>query len=209
MSVPPVAVSVAAAERRPGRPRDARADAAITAAAVEILAEKGPGGFTVDAVAARAGCGKATIYRRWPSRATLLLDTAHRLGLEPDEVDTGSVRDDLVLILSQLTTKLRETPAGRILPAVIAEASVNPEMRVVLARFIHDRRERPRHAVERGVARGDLAPDADVEMILDVVGGVAFYRELVSGEPVDDAYVGRLVDRVVAAFGPDEFGPDA
>ena len=188
-------------DRRPGRPRDAGADEAIMLASVEVLAEKGPAGFTVDAVAARAGCGKATIYRRWPSRANLLLDTAHRMGLEPALVDTGSLRDDLVQIMTQLGTKLRDTAAGRILPGVIAEAAVNPEMREVLGRFIRDRRSRPREAVQRGVDRGELPPDTDVELLLDVLGGTVFYREMVSGEPADEPFVERLVDRLLASFG--------
>ena len=189
-----------AAERRPGRPRDARADETIMKASVQVLADKGPSGFTVDEVAARAGCGKATIYRRWPSRANLLLETAHRMGLEPDLVDTGSVRDDLVAVMSQLGTKLRETPAGRIMPAVIAEASVNPEMRAVLGAFVRDRRERPREVVLRGIERGQLRPDTDVELLIDVLGGTVFYRELVSGEPADEAFVRRFLDVVLAAF---------
>ncbi|HET8618849.1 MAG TPA: TetR/AcrR family transcriptional regulator [Acidimicrobiales bacterium] len=188
------------AERRPGRPRDARADETIMRASVEVLADKGPSGFTVDEVAARAGCGKATIYRRWPSRANLLLDTAHRMGLEPDVVDTGSVRDDLVVLMSQLGTKLRETPAGRIMPAVIAEASVNPEMRAVLGAFVRDRRQRPRDVVVRGIERGQVRADTDVDLLLDVLGGTVFYRELVSGEPADEEFVGRLLDVVLAAF---------
>jgi AcrR family transcriptional regulator len=187
-------------ERRPGRPRDARADAAIRQAAIEVLADKGPGGFTVDEVAARAGCGKATIYRRWPSRANLLLDTAHSMGLEPERVDTGSVRDDLVRLITQLATKLRDTPAGRIMPGVIAEASVNPEMRQVLSAFVRDRRERPREVVERAVARGQLPAGTDVELVLDLVGAVPFYRELVSGEPMDECDVQRVVDVVLAGF---------
>jgi AcrR family transcriptional regulator len=188
-------------ERRPGRPRDARADAAIRQAAIEVLADKGPGGFTVDEVAARAGCGKATIYRRWPSRANLLLDTAHSMGLEPERVDTGSVHDDLVRIVSQLAAKLRDTPAGRLMPGVIAEASVNPEMRQVLSAFIRDRRERPREVVERAIARGQLSPDTDVELVLDMIGAVPFYRELVSGQPLDECDVRRVVDVVLAGLG--------
>jgi AcrR family transcriptional regulator len=193
------------AEPRPGRPlgrpRDARADAAIRQAAIEVLADKGPGGFTVDEVAARAGCGKATIYRRWPSRANLLLDTAHSMGLEPERVDTGSVRDDLVRLVTQLATKLRDTPAGRIMPGVIAEASVNPEMRQVLSRFIQDRRQRPREVVERAIARGELPPGTDVDLVLDLIGAVPFYRELVSGQPMDEREAERVVDVVLAALG--------
>jgi AcrR family transcriptional regulator len=190
----------ATVERRPGRPRDARADEAIIQASVEVLADKGPAGFTVDEVAARAGCGKATIYRRWSSRASLLLETAHRMGLEPAVVDTGSVRDDLVALMTQFGTKLTDTPAGRILPGVIAEAAVNPEMRLVLSRFVRERRDRPRLALARGVERGELPPDTDVELLLDVLGGSVFYRVLVSGEPGDEAFAKRLVDLVLASF---------
>jgi AcrR family transcriptional regulator len=190
----------AVVERRPGRPRDARADEAIIEASVEVLADKGPAGFTVDAVAARAGCGKATIYRRWSSRASLLLETAHRMGLEPSIVDTGSVRDDLVALMTQFGTKLTDTPAGRILPGVVAEAAVNPEMRQVLSRFVRDRRDRPRQAIVRGVERGELPPDTDVELLLDILGGSVFYRVLVSGEPGDEAFARRLVDLVLSSL---------
>jgi AcrR family transcriptional regulator len=190
----------ATVERRPGRPRDARADEAIIQASVEVLADKGPAGFTVDEVAARAGCGKATIYRRWSSRASLLLETAHRMGLEPAVVDTGSVRDDLVALMTQFGTKLTDTPAGRILPGVIAEAAVNPEMRLVLSRFVRERRDRPRLALARGVERGELPPDTDVELLLDVLGGSVFYRVLVSGEPGDEAFAKRLVDLVLSSL---------
>ena len=189
------------ADRRPGRPRDARADEAIMDAAVAVLADRGPAGFTVDEVASRAGCGKATVYRRWPSRAALLLDTAHRLGLEPPVVDTGSLRGDLVEMLTALGHKMRDTPAGRILPGVIAEASVEPGMRAVLATFIEDRRQRPREILQRGVARGELPPDADIELMLDLLGGTVMYRELIAVHSVDDEFIGRLVDRMLTAFG--------
>jgi AcrR family transcriptional regulator len=188
-------------QRRPGRPRDARADAAIMDAAVAVLADRGPAGFTVDEVASRAGCGKATVYRRWPSRAELLLETAQRLGLEPPVVDNGSLRADLVELLSTLAHKMRDTTAGRILPGIIAEASVEPGMRRILAKFIADRRGRPREVMERGIARRELPADADVELILDLLGGTIMYRELIAGEVVDRAYVERLVDKVLGAFG--------
>lgn len=189
-----------AGRRGPGRPRDAWVDTAIMQAALDVLAERGPWGFTVELVAARAGCGKATVYRRWPSRAALLLDTVQRVGLTPDPVDTGTVRGDLVAGLSQFATKLRETPAGRILPAVVADAAFNPELREVLAAFLRDRRGHPREAVVRGVERGELPPGTDIDMVLDLLGGVVFYRELVSGDPADDAYVGRVVDAVLAGI---------
>jgi len=195
------------AARRPGRPRDARADEAIMDAAVAVLADRGPAGFTVDEVASRAGCGKATVYRRWPSRAALLFDTAHRLGLEPPVVDTGSLRGDVVAMLAALGHKMRATPAGRILPGVIAEASVDPDMRTLLAEFTEQRRSRPREILVRGIERGELPADVDVELMLDVLGGAVMYRELIAVHAVDDAYIGRLVDRILAAFGATDIPP--
>jgi AcrR family transcriptional regulator len=188
-------------ERRPGRPRDARADTTILEAAVDVLAEKGPGGFTVDEVASRAGCGKATIYRRWRSRSALLLDTANHMGLEAPAVDTGTVRDDLVELLTSLGAKMRDTASGRILPGVIAEASVRPEMREVLATFVDDRRAVPLAMISRAVARGELPPDTDSESLLDVLAGTVIYRELVAYRPTDEAWVTALVERVLPGFG--------
>lgn len=198
MSTP--APDVPVERRAPGRPRDAFVDIAIMQAALDVLAERGPWGFTVDLVAARAGCGKATVYRRWPSRAALLLDTVQRMGLTPDPVDTGAVADDLAAGLTQFAAKLRDTQAGSILPAVVADAAFNPGMREVLAAFLRDRRGHPREAVARGVERGELPPDTDVDMVLDLLGGVVFYRELVSRAGADDAYVRRAVEVVLAGF---------
>jgi AcrR family transcriptional regulator len=191
---PPVA-------RRRGRPRDARAEEVILDAAVEVMAAQGPGGFTVDAVAARAGVGKATIYRRWPSRGALMLDTAHhRMGLEIDDVDTGSLVEDIVTALTPLGEKLRLTPAGKVLPVVMAEAQVKPAMREVLAHFAQDRRKLPRSIVERGIERGELPPDTDVGLLLDVLGGTIFFRVLLTDQPVDEPLVRQLAETVLAGF---------
>jgi AcrR family transcriptional regulator len=195
--------------RRPGRPRDVRAAGAILEASVAVLADKGPSGFTVDEVAARAGCGKATIYRRWPSRADLLVETAHHMGLEPPASDTGSLREDLVSVLAALGTKMRDTPTGRILPGIIAEASVDARMKQVLAGFIDDRRRRPREMVERGIRRGELPADTDVDLLLDLMGGTVIYRELIACQPTDEPTVRALVDVVLAGFGATPAEPAA
>jgi len=187
--------------RRPGRSRDARADEAILDAALEVLADVGPAGFTVDEVAARAGCGKATIYRRWRSRGALLLDTGHRrLGLHVTDPDTGSLRDDLVTMLTELARKMRETLAGKVMPAVVAEAAVNPEMREVLATFVHDRRRAAFTAVHRGVARGELPEGTDVELVLDLLGGLVYFRVLIADNPPHDATIATVVDTVLAGI---------
>jgi AcrR family transcriptional regulator len=185
--------------RRPGPPRAPRPDEAILDAALEVLAEVGPAGFTVDEVAARAGCGKATIYRRWRSRGALLLDTGHhRLGLRVTDPDTGSVRDDLVKMLGELTRKMRDTRAGKVMPAVMAEAAVNPEMREVLVAFLHDRRKPAFAVVRRGVARGELPEGTDVELVLDLLCGLVYFRVLIADNAPDDAVVATVVDTVLA-----------
>jgi AcrR family transcriptional regulator len=180
--------------RRPGRPRDARADEVILAAAAAVLAESGANGFSVDAIAARAGVGKATIYRRWPSRAQLLLETAHLAAPELPDPDTGSVREDMVLLNRGLLARLRDTPAGRLLPAVVAEAAVNPEMRDLLHRFVAERRSRAVAAIRRGIERGELRSDLDLELVVDLMGGPIFQRLLLTGSPMPDKLAEQIVD---------------
>ncbi|HLM65018.1 MAG TPA: TetR/AcrR family transcriptional regulator [Acidimicrobiales bacterium] len=184
--------------RGPGRPRDARAGVAILEAAARVLAAVGPQGFTVDAVAASAGVGKATIYRRWPTRATLLLEAASRLGLELTDPDTGSLRDDLVEHLVALGTKLRTTPSGPMLAGIISEAAVNDEMRPHLRRWVTERRAVAQATVERGVARGELPAGTDVGRLLDLLGGMVFFRFLTNGPAVERPEVEWLVDTVLA-----------
>jgi AcrR family transcriptional regulator len=190
--------SAAATElRRPGRPRDARADEAILEAAADVLARCGPGGFTVDAVAARAGVGKATIYRRWPSRADLLLATVEQATIDLKDPDTGSVRSDLVFVMSALAVKLRLTNVGRLLPALAAEAAVNPDMSETLAAFVEERRQLSRGVLVRAVERGELPAGTDVDLVLDLLAGPVFYRALVARRPVEPEDVERMVDAVL------------
>jgi AcrR family transcriptional regulator len=182
--------------RRRGRPRDAGADDVILEAAAQVLAEQGLAGFTVDAIAARAGCGKATIYRRWPSRSELLLATAHCTAVEVPEPDTGSLRDDLLILLGSLATKMCDTIAGQALPAVVAEAAVNPEMRETFAQFILERRSRACRVIRRGIDRGELR-DVDVDLVADLLAGPLFQRILFHHLPIDGQLVERTIDAVL------------
>lgn len=183
--------------RRPGRPRDARAHEVILDAAAAVLAELGPGGFTVDAVAARAGCGKATIYRRWPSRAHLMMETALQAGVDLDDPDTGSVVEDLVVCITTLEEKMRHSSTGPLMAATIAEAAVNPVTRDAYAEFVADRRRLPARLVERGIERGELRPDIDVNLVVDLVSGPVFLRTFMTQEPTDPEVLRRIVDTVL------------
>jgi len=191
---PPVTVT----SRRPGRPRDARVDEVILAAAASVLAECGPQGFSVDAVAARAGVGKASIYRRWPSRNQLMLETAHLAAPDIPDPDTGSVREDLIQLTTGLLRKMHDTPTGALLPAVMAEAAVNPEMRATLGSFVRERRGRAVTAVRRGIERGELPPGTDPDLVIDLVSGPVMVRLFLTHMPIDADFVERTVDTVLA-----------
>jgi AcrR family transcriptional regulator len=192
----------AVAPRRPGRPRDARADEVILDAAAKILAEQGLAGFSVDAIAALAGCGKATIYRRWASRSELLLETAELAAVDLPVPDTGTVREDLLVLLGGLATKMRDTQVGQLLAAVLAEAAVNPELQETFARMAHERRARCYGVIVRGMERGELRTDFDPEVATDLMAGPIFERVLFRHLPIDDGLVQRTVDIVLDGLRP-------
>ncbi len=201
---PPGSAAAGEGARRRGRPRDARADEAILDAAAEVLARVGPRGFTVDAVAAAAGVGKATIYRRWPTRADLVLAAASRIGLEVPRPDTGNLRDDLVALLTHLAGKMAHTPSGRLLVAIIGEAAVNEEMRSRLTAFVHDRRAVALAVIADAVAAGELPPTVDPDELLDLLGAPIILRLLTGGEVTDTPFIAWTVDVVLAGAG---YGP--
>jgi Tetracyclin repressor-like, C-terminal domain len=100
---------------------------------------------------------------------------------------------------------MRDTLAGKVMPAVVAEAAVNPEMREVLAAFVHDRRRAALRSIHRGVARGELPEGTDVELVLDLLGGLVYFRVMIADNPPDEATVATVVDTVLAgirAMGP-------
>lgn len=194
------------ARRAPGRPRDEQASEEILGAAVALLTEQGFGSVTVDAVAQRAGVSKATIYRRWPTKEALLLGAAHCLSGGPPEVpDTGSLREDLRVLLVSFTTVLGEGLPGEILPELVAESTRRPEIRALLAEFAAERRQRWNVVLARAEARGELRPGLDREVVVDCLTGPLFTRLLVTGKPLDAALAGQVVDVVLAgALAPSE-----
>jgi AcrR family transcriptional regulator len=193
-------VEVAEAEadcyRPPGRPRSVEADRAILRAAVDLLADEGYGGVTMEGVAAKAGVGKATVYRRWPSKSALVVDavTACRESGTPPP-DTGSAREDLLAFVRAFMHHLRTSDAGRVMPALVAELSHNPELAAAFREgFVQPRRARVLEAVRRGIERGEVRADADPELIADGVVALLQHRFLVTGMEIDDRLPERLID---------------
>jgi AcrR family transcriptional regulator len=182
--------------RPPGRPRSGAADQAILDAALAVFAESGLDGLTVEGVAARAGVGKATIYRRYPCKVDLVIAAARALtDAEVPKPDTGSVDGDLRAIVRNLVRLVTTTVAGRAVPQLVAEAERNDEMRQAHSQFIAGRRAGTMDALRSGIERGELRPDTDVDLVAEMATAPIFFRHLVSGRPLD----ARFADRVVAA----------
>jgi AcrR family transcriptional regulator len=182
--------------RPPGRPRSPEADRAILRAAVDLLADEGYGGVTMEGVAARAGVGKATVYRRWPCKSALVVDAlsaCRESGSQPP--DTGSTREDLLVFVQVFMHHLRTSDAGRVMPALVAELSRNPELAAEFrAGFVQPRRAKVLEAVRRGVERGEVRAGVDAELVADGVVALLMHRYLVTGMEIDDGLPERVVD---------------
>jgi AcrR family transcriptional regulator len=196
----------AAAERPLGRPRDARADRAILEATRELIADLGVYGFRTEDVAARAGVGKGAIYRRYRSKDELV--TAAIAALVGEEIavpDTGSTRADLLIVMREAVALYRGSAAGRLIPNLIGAIAEKPELaRAVRDGFLAGRRQALAEVLRRGVERGDLRPDLDLELALDVLGGPLFYRLLVTGGPIDEQLAEGVTDLILRGFAPDQ-----
>jgi AcrR family transcriptional regulator len=198
-------VTAAAPEvrRPPGRPRSAEADEAILDAAIEVFADAGYEGLTVEGVAARAGVSKATVYRRYPGKLDLVVAACRAcVGLDREPPETGSTRGDIRAVVDGLVTLLTTTPLGRAMPMLVAEGARVPELFAEQQVIVQEKRGRIRAVVERAVARGDMRDDIDAELVVDACVGPVFYRFLVTHAPLDEAFAAAHVDSVLRAFGP-------
>lgn len=186
--------------RRPGRPRDPEAGRAILEAAMAEIADHGFSGLTIDGVAARAGVSKATIYRRWSGKAALVLDAAATLVPSPEAPDTGSIRSDLVALFGASYLSGPRDYDTQIV-GLIAEATVNEEVRELLGTFSRGRRTALATMVSRGVERGELPAGTDVDVLAELVGGALYYRSVVGGTPIDERAIERFVDIALRGLG--------
>jgi AcrR family transcriptional regulator len=186
-----------------GRPKDERADRAIVAATLRLLAEGGVRDLRMDDVADRAHVGKATIYRRYRSKNALISAAVATLVSEIEVPDTGSTRADLLSLMSQAVELYSGSLAPRLMPSLVEEAQRNPELaRTVRGEFLARRRAALSTVLNRGVRRGDLRRGLDVELALDVLGGAIFYRLLITGGPIDQRLAEGVVELILRGFAP-------
>jgi AcrR family transcriptional regulator len=184
--------------RAPGRPRSAEVDLAIRRATIDLLAEESYDALSMEAVASRAGCGKAAIYRRWPSKSALVVDAIAACKVQGFQfAETGSTRDDLVRYVQAVVRTQRTSDVGRVMPALVAELARNAELAESFrAGLIRPRRAIVREMLERGVARGELRADVDLDLVADTLASVIQYRLLITGQEVDEGLPERLIDLV-------------
>jgi AcrR family transcriptional regulator len=194
-----------APERQMGRPRDERTDRAILEATRALMAEVGVYEFRTADLAARAGVGKGAIYRRYGSKDELV--TAAIASLVSEEIvvpDTGSTRNDLLVLMREAVEVYRGSGAGRLMPNLVGAMAQKPTLaKAVREGFLAGRRAALSEVLTRGIERGDLRPDLDVELALDVLGGPLFYRLLITGGPIDERLAEGVADLVLRGFGTD------
>jgi AcrR family transcriptional regulator len=192
------------ATEQPGRRRSKRSHRAILDATQQLLVERGYPAVSIEGIAARAGVGKQTIYRWWPSKAALVLE-AYLSGEDavshPSEA--GSVHEDVRALLSWLIAVLAEPTGGGVVAGLVAELPHDADLAEGFRRdVVPARREPMLAALEQGRERGEIRADADLELAVDELHGAVFYRLLLSGQPLDEAFVARLADQVLAGLAP-------
>ncbi|GAA0357731.1 TetR/AcrR family transcriptional regulator [Actinoallomurus spadix] len=189
--------------RPPGRPRSERAAKAIVDATLDLLAEEGGvAGVSIEAVAARAGVGKTTIYRRWPNKEALIIDALAALKEPLPEPRGVSVREDLIAIARAFVADKSDKKRVDCYWSVLGSAERYPELvERVTREVIEPRREVMRAALRRGIASGELRPDLDVELAQWIITGTITHRARAAGAgPVPVDFAERIVDAVLAGF---------
>lgn len=180
--------------------RACRSGDAILATTLELLAERGIEGLTVDGVAARAKVGKATIYRHWRSRAELVMDAMASLPTPPPPEPTGDLRADLCRAYVGLAELLSDPDRSRLLAALVDAAERDPELARLHVEHSAVRRAPARALFEAAIARGELPPTTDPDLAVDLVVGPLFHRRLLLHQQVTEGFVTTVVDTVLAGL---------
>jgi AcrR family transcriptional regulator len=179
--------------------RRAGTETAILNATRELLAEAGVRELTVERVAARSGVAKTTIYRRWRSKHELALavriDMVENIVMTPD---LGDTRKELVRFVDAAVKVLGSTVMGRVMQGLVSDLATDRELaRAFRERVVALRVAEVRRLLERGITRGDIRADVDVELAHELLFGPVYYRLLLSGAPLDKRLASRIVDAVM------------
>lgn len=171
----------------------------VLSATGRILSEEGYSGLTMERIAASSGIAKTTLYRRWPTKASicmeLYLDAASRELRDPD---TGKLQGDLKQIAEAVVRLQTRTVAGAAFVGLITEAHANPQTHDAFMEFAERRREITRKVLMRAMERGELRRHTDIDLVIDTLGGAVTFRLLQGHAPLNEHFAGALVSLVLS-----------
>lgn len=185
-----------------GRRRSERSHKAIIGATQQLLVERTYPELTIEGIAAQAGVGKQTIYRWWPSKAALVLE-AYLAGSDavPLPVERTTAGEDVRALLGWLIAVLAQPIGGHVVAGLVADLQHDADLAEGFHRdVVPARRGAMLGALERARARGEIRPEADLELAVDALHGAVFYRLLLSGEPLDADFADRLAEQALAGL---------
>ncbi len=185
-------------KRRPGRPRNEQSQKAILRSTLKLLQKTGFADLSIEAIAADARVGKATVYRWWPNKGALVVDAF--ASVTTDDLhfpDRGSVYKDVSLQMNQWLGVLR-SPRGRIVAAVIAGGQSDAELiEAFRSRFLRPRRQEAYQTLRRGIERGELPRNLDLDLVLDTLYGAIYMRFLIRHDDLSEHYINNVCRMVL------------
>jgi len=184
-----------------GRPRSDRVHRAILDAARELLIRDGFTRLRLEHVAAAAGVGKATIYRRWPTKEDLAQALLQDLASPHIAIDdVGDTRAEMLAAVTNPMRAITDTNFGPVILALMSQIAGNPKLGDPFRQtVVQARRDAVAEMIARGIARGDLCPDADPDVATELLVGPVYFR-LVFGGDLDDAFANSIVDNVMRGY---------
>jgi AcrR family transcriptional regulator len=174
----------------------------VLRAALDVLADDGMPGFTIESVARRAGASKATVYRHWSSPSALLVDAMDAQFRPLADVDTGDLRADLVALLTAFTRSLTDSPFPKLMAAFTDAAERDAALGDLHAELTRRRREPLLAVLTAAVAREELPDDTDTDLVVDLLAAPFFYRRLIAHREIPADMAGAVVDHVLAGLRP-------
>ena len=185
------------------RRRGEHARRRVLTAALEVLAESGMPGFTIESVARRAGASKATLYRHWPSASALLVDAMDAEVRPSPAVATGDIRADMISMLTGVAAMLDRSPFPELMAAFVDAAERDPALAGLQASLTERRREPLLRVVLEAARQGVITTDVDPELVVDLLAAPFFYRRFVAHRPIPADMPTVVVDHVLTALRPD------
>jgi AcrR family transcriptional regulator len=189
--------------KNPGRPRSARADEAIVEAVLALLSDGVTAeALTIEAVAAKAGVGKATIYRRWANKDALLIDAVAALKGPLPQIGGVSVREDLLTLMRPIGRSTISSRTAAVLPCLIPELKRSPKLAAVYQKVLEPRRQLVRDVLRRGIDAGELRADLDLDVVGALLVGPMLAQSVLNWDPNLDreTLAERLLDAVWPAL---------